>query len=273
MSAGPKTATAAKVIDYLAESRFARHRRKKQEHKAFTHCQRCSTPLISKWGTLRGTNDAAKAKCKACKITRTGCQHLRRCEFTLADGQTITMCPDCTRFDQKRKNVLKQGRTQKRTLTTWVYGERHHIDIDNRNPNADGDDTKDILDKEAYKVSWPHGVQDKQAGLMYRGHETLPYSIGSCFMLLDVDVVKEADVLVSWFRNEAQRQPIAPPVQRMVFVNRTFSRTCISASPYSWSQQTGWYVKRKGVVTGEHNRAGDHCLHGMKRGWCVLCGA
>jgi hypothetical protein len=34
------------------------------------------------------------------------CAHPKLKAFTFSDGQTIKMCPDCTKFDEHRRNVL-----------------------------------------------------------------------------------------------------------------------------------------------------------------------
>jgi hypothetical protein len=112
VSDSSKPATDSLVIDFLAESRFARHRRRKQESKSYTTCQKCGKDLVSKWGTLRGTNNITKAVCKECKSAPKGCQHPRLRSFTFSDGQTIKLCPDCTKFDGKRYSVLNNGKTK-----------------------------------------------------------------------------------------------------------------------------------------------------------------
>jgi hypothetical protein len=89
-------------------------------------------------------------------------------------------------------------------------------------------------------------IWDKQTFLMYRGHEHMPHPIGSCFMLLGDEVFVNGQL--RWKPPVVQR-PVTPPLQRTLVVDRTFSRTCISASPYQWSQQTGWYQKKIGIIT------------------------
>ena len=112
------------VKDYLAESlpltgkeRAARYRRRKQASKVFecgtlTNCDLCGVHLLTKWGTLRGTTDVAKAICNDCKVIKetrkqeSTCSHPHLKQFTFTDGQTIKTCPDCNEFDGKRRRVL-----------------------------------------------------------------------------------------------------------------------------------------------------------------------
>lgn len=71
--------TYVEVKDYLTDSsplfgkeRAALYRWRKQANKKYTTCQGCGcgAPLLSKWGTLRGTDDADKAICIECKDGR-----------------------------------------------------------------------------------------------------------------------------------------------------------------------------------------------------------
>ena len=123
------------VIDFLAESlsapltgaeRAQRCRFRKQASKKFVSCMTCiytqqftdcphcgcGKPLVDKNGNLRGTDDPAKAICRECKVkikeraTEERCKHLRARSFTFSDGKTITLCPDCTKFDNKRYQFL-----------------------------------------------------------------------------------------------------------------------------------------------------------------------
>ena len=38
------------------------------------------------------------------------CKHLQLKSFTFSDGQTIRMCPSCTKFDEHRRAVLAGAR-------------------------------------------------------------------------------------------------------------------------------------------------------------------
>lgn len=262
------------VIDFLADldslplsgkERARAHRVKKQASKRFTTCQHifcgcgclCGKPLLSKWGTLRGTDDEAKAVCAECtticlkyraKATTSRCTHPNLRQYAFTDGDATKMCPDCTWFDRKRKKVLKHGKTPRRTLVWWVYGERHTVSAESV---MDSLSDVAVVGQSSYggvpiaRFHYPT-IWDKQASLMYRGHEHLPHTIGSCFMLLGDEVSVNGQLQRKLVVNDI---PVAPPVQRTSFVNRTFSRTCISNSPFLWSQQTGWYQKRVGIVT------------------------
>lgn len=112
---GPETVT-PEVIDFLSEDntshvneRVRRHRERQRLTKTFTACKQCGKRLV-KYGVYWGTNDEKKAICADCKKTHTGCTHDRLRSFTFADGNNIKMCPDCTRFDGKRYEVLNKGK-------------------------------------------------------------------------------------------------------------------------------------------------------------------
>jgi hypothetical protein len=80
-----------------------------------------------------------------------------------------------------------------------------------------------------------------QSALMHRGHDTKPHT-----MIFGDEVFVNGQL--QWKRPVVQR-PVTPPLQKTLVVDKTFSRTCISASPYQWSQQTGWYQKKIGIIT------------------------
>jgi hypothetical protein len=48
-------------------------------------------------------------KRKRASKTIKGCAHARLKRFTFSDDTTIKMCPDCTRFDEKRQATLRAG--------------------------------------------------------------------------------------------------------------------------------------------------------------------
>jgi hypothetical protein len=156
MSAAPEIVTNVKVIDFLAEldslpltgkERAQRFRDKKQASKPFTTCQQpqcgggcgclCGNPLLSKSGTLRGTDDIEKAICSQCTAViaayKRGCTHPNLKQFTFSDGYTIKKCPDCTRFDTGRSRALNYGEVRSRGYQVTGTGPG----LVQRNPVAD----------------------------------------------------------------------------------------------------------------------------------------
>jgi hypothetical protein len=56
------------------------------------------------------------------------CQHSQLRSFTFSDGQTIHMCPSCTKFDGHRRAVLAGTRTRtarKQIETKWTAADRY----------------------------------------------------------------------------------------------------------------------------------------------------
>jgi len=54
--------------------------------------------------------------------SKTECGHPQLKGFTFSDGQTIHMCPDCTKFDEHRRAVLAGSRRKingKNCVTTF----------------------------------------------------------------------------------------------------------------------------------------------------------
>lgn len=250
------------VIDFLAEletlpmsgeERAQRYRAKKQAGKLYTSCQQCNVSLISKWGTLRGTDDVTKAICTTCKADITAKANNRvkaaRRGVALRTRQFKFLTFDGRYEGPWAKSNTSRSRTPKRDRVTYT------VVLPIRNCELQGTEKEPTAEHKYTQRTIPYLMFPQGSAERFTARKSLP--LGKTATDLGYEVSDSAEWL-------STRRTTAPPIK--VYEYTPVPMTCTTLKRFGHTPQwpideesTGWTMPHTDRDLLDYERLASVC--------------